>query len=211
LSVTESLRIPFVSQHVSLTQITCSVLSKASPSSFASNMISAPSRTVDQYWRWPALTPDEAEELRGMKVLRWQDESWAYPNEKGSPWAAIPRQPIEPHMHDVPLHMWFSQRGMDFHPDLDQQSVWWQPSHTYDDVVGEVIVYKKLPCSPEKWKRISDALQDIGNEKIAYHGCPVYAVASIARNGFLASDNAERGHQALEGKRWSSHRSFCFP
>ena len=115
MSVTESLRIPVVSQHVSLTQTTCSALSESSPSFFATSMMSAPSRRLDQYWRWPPMTPNAAEDLRGMKVLDWQKESWSYPNEKGSPWAAIPRQPMEPHVHDVPLHMWFSERGMDFH------------------------------------------------------------------------------------------------
>ena len=74
--------------------------------------MSAPSRRLDQYWRWPILIPNAAEDLRGMKVLAWQDESWLYPNEKGSSRAAIPRQPIEPHVHDVPLHMWFGERGM---------------------------------------------------------------------------------------------------
>jgi len=50
---------------------------------------------------------------------------------------------------------------------------------------------------------MKEAQQDTegtGSERTAYHGCPVYAAASIARNGFLASDNTERGHQALQGK-----------
>ena len=95
-----------------------------------------------------------------------------------------------------------------FRPDLDRQSIWWQPSHTYHDVVGEVIVYKKLPCSPEKLKKINDELQVTGGDtRIAYHGLPAYAVANVARNSFLASDSKERGHQSLEGK----HGAYVSP
>ena len=62
--------------------------------------------------RWPALSLNEAEELRGMKPYEWQTESWLHKNRSGAKWAAIPARPIAPHKLDVPLNMWFEQRGL---------------------------------------------------------------------------------------------------
>ena len=61
-----------------------------------------------------------------------------------------------------------------------------------------MIVYQKLPQSPETAQRLSKAQQDLDGYAIGFHGSPGYAVGCTARNGFLASDNAERGHQFLE-------------
>ena len=113
----------------------------------------------------------------------------------------MPGQPLEPHKHTAPLHMWMKQRGLLYDPWVKEGDVWWEPIHTYDDKIGEVIIYKKMPCSPEEEKKIRGELQVTGgNTRVAYHGLPVYAVANVARNGLLPSDNADRRHQSMEGK-----------
>ena len=88
------------------------------------------------------ISADDSEELRGMKSFQWREEGRGYPNKYPykSKWSALPRQPQESHKLTVPLHLWMQQRGMLFGPYIQEGDVWWEPSNTYHDTVGEVIV-----------------------------------------------------------------------
>ena len=202
--VTESCRTSVVSQCYSLTQTTCRSLSQTLFSSFTDNMMQTPAQVSEgQTFRWPAMSPDASEDLRGMKVWEWTQEAWNHPDKQGSKWKTIPPQPSAPHVHDEPLTAWFAQRGLNWRPGLGPDDVWYEPHHTFTDEGMELIVFTKLPRSPEKVKRVRDARKHMSSERIVYHGTVPYAAANIARNEFLASDDEERGHQSLgteEGK-----------
>jgi len=133
-------------------------------------------------------------------VFDWQADSDAYPNQKPikSPWSGLPPQPAAAHVLDVPLHMWFEQRGMLYSPDVKEDDIWWEPGHTYRNDIGEVIVYRKCPSDPNRTMAMNAISRD-GDMQTAYHGLPTYAVGNAARNQFSASDNKERGHESLDG------------
>ena len=87
-----------------------------------------------------------------------------------------------------------------YSPDIKEGDIWWEPSHTYRDDIGEVLVYRKCPSDPDRTMAMNVLIRDDGEVQTAYHGLPSYAFANVTRNQFLASDNKERGHQSLEGK-----------
>ena len=148
-------------------------------------------------FRWTRLSPDDSEELRGSKCIAWAQEAWGHADKQGSKWKHISAQPVNPHVHDEPIYMWLEQRGLHWRRGLTGEDIWYEPHHTYSEDGKEVIVFTRLPCSPEKAQRIRKARSMVDGHRIAYHGTISYAVPNIAANQFIASDNVDLGHRTL--------------
>ena len=143
------------------------------------------------------LSPDDSEELRGSKCMEWAQEAWGYADKQCSKWKQLPAQPVNPHVHDEPIYMWLEQRGLHWRPGLTAEDIWYEPHHTYPEDGKELIVFTRLPCSPDKAERIRKARSLVDGHRIAFHGTISYATPNIAANQFIASDNKDRGHRTL--------------
>ncbi len=191
----------------SLTQAICFSASRTCFSFPASVMASTPQMrsgtTLIQgrTWRWPVMSADESERLRGSRCNDWAADAALYKDTKGSPWKHIDPQPSNPHALDEPIRLWMAQRGLDWRLGLDPEQMFLQLHHTYGDEDREMIVLTKHPRSLEKVKRIRDARAEKGTLRICYHGTTAYAAPNLVVNGPIASENEDLGHTLLSSEK----------